>query len=307
MERIQYGGWENCYRLANGHLEVVLTGDVGPRVIRLAPAGGRNLFKEFPDMMGLSGGDEWRIYGGHRLWHAPESRPRTYHPDNDPVQVEQIDRGMKAIQKVESSTGIGKEMDVHVSDSAPCVKIVHRLRNHNLWPVTLSVWALSVMAPGGTALIPQPPFRSHEEALTPSHPLVLWPYTTMNDERWDWGARFIRLRQDSGAATPQKIGTALPEGTAYYALEEYLFVKHWRHVPGALYPDLGSSFEAFTNSEMLEMESLSPLSELAPGGAVEHTEYWLVLKDIDVSGPDSRTQEALESVREQIAGIVQTL
>ena len=30
------------------------------------------LFKEYDEQMGKTGGDEWRIYGGHRLWIAPE-------------------------------------------------------------------------------------------------------------------------------------------------------------------------------------------------------------------------------------------
>ena len=29
---------------------------------------------------GKTGGSEWHIYGGHRLWHAPEVMPRTYYP-----------------------------------------------------------------------------------------------------------------------------------------------------------------------------------------------------------------------------------
>src|SRR5659263_389304 len=76
MEQIEFGGWPNCLRLANDQIELVATTDVGPRIIRLAFIGGRNLFKTFDATLGLSGGTEWRSYGGHRLWHAPETRPR---------------------------------------------------------------------------------------------------------------------------------------------------------------------------------------------------------------------------------------
>ena len=38
MERTSYGGWPNCYRLSNGLIDLVVTADVGPRIIRLGAA-----------------------------------------------------------------------------------------------------------------------------------------------------------------------------------------------------------------------------------------------------------------------------
>ena len=67
QEKFSYGGWPNCVRLTNGQIVVVITTDVGPRVIRLGFVGGQNLFKEFAEDMGKTGGHEWRSYGGHRL------------------------------------------------------------------------------------------------------------------------------------------------------------------------------------------------------------------------------------------------
>ena len=85
MEKIAYGGWPNCIRLRNRRMELVVTTDVGPRIMRLAFRGGPNLLKEYPEHLGKRGGNAWRLYGGHRLWHAPEASPRTYWPDNVPV------------------------------------------------------------------------------------------------------------------------------------------------------------------------------------------------------------------------------
>ena len=47
LEKTEYAGWKNCVRLSNGEIELVVTTDVGPRVIRLGFVGGQNLFKEF--------------------------------------------------------------------------------------------------------------------------------------------------------------------------------------------------------------------------------------------------------------------
>jgi hypothetical protein len=146
LEKINFHGWQNSYRLSNGKIELVVTTDVGPRVIFFGVAGGVNEFAEYADQLGKTGGDEWRIYGGHRLWHAPEKMPRTYYPDNSPVKLEEHGKLIRVIQPTEPTTGIQKEMDFEMSDDKAMVKITHRLINHNLWEVELAIWALSVMA-----------------------------------------------------------------------------------------------------------------------------------------------------------------
>jgi len=61
-----------------GALELVVTTDVGPRVVSLRSLAGkaRNLFLEFPaDEKPYHG---FMLRGGHRLWHAPEDIVRSY-------------------------------------------------------------------------------------------------------------------------------------------------------------------------------------------------------------------------------------
>ena len=69
VEKVSYGGWPNCYRLSNGETELIVTTDVGPRVMRYGFVGGQNLFVEIADQMGKSGEPWWAMRGGHRF-HA---------------------------------------------------------------------------------------------------------------------------------------------------------------------------------------------------------------------------------------------
>ncbi len=108
MEKISYDGWPNCIKLSNGQIELIATTDVGPRIIRFGYIDGQNLFKEYKDQLGKTGGNEWLAYGGHRLWHAPEDRTRTYHPDNSPVALERDGEVVRLVQPAEPATGIGK-------------------------------------------------------------------------------------------------------------------------------------------------------------------------------------------------------
>ncbi len=280
MEKFNYKGWPNSYRLSNGLVDLVLTTDVGPRIIRFGFVGEENEFKEYEHMLGKLGGDEWRIYGGHRLWHAPEVMPRTYFPDNFPIRLEEQADFVRLVQPVEATTGIQKEIDIHLSPGAPHVQVVHRLRNHNCWAVELAPWALSVMAPGGVAIIPLPPRGAHAEFLQPLSTIALWAYTDMSDLRWTWGRKYILLRQDPQATVPQKVGAMVPDGWAAYVHDGHLFVKRFVYVHGARYPDLGCSVEVWTDADMLELETLGPLAVLQPGAAVEHIEHWLLFRGV---------------------------
>src|SRR4029077_5395003 len=87
IEKTEYKGWPNSYRISNGEIELIITSDIGPRIMRYAFKGGQNVFKEFPEVLGKSGEAFWHPRGGHRIWFAPEDPVKTYAPDNGPVHV----------------------------------------------------------------------------------------------------------------------------------------------------------------------------------------------------------------------------
>jgi len=41
--------------------------------------------------------------------------------------------------------------------------------------------------------------------------------------------------------------------------------------PKRTYPDLGASFETFTNADFLEQETLGPMTKLAPGASLDQS------------------------------------
>jgi len=290
MQTVSYRGWPNCIRLANGRVEVIATTDVGPRIIHLSVPGGENILGVMPDEAGLTGGDEWRIYGGHRLWHSPEAKPRSYYPDNGPVEAQFDGDTLRLIQPVEATTGIQKEIDVTLIGDQPHLEVRHILENRGLWPVELAPWALSVMGLGGVAVLPQSDWATPDNLL-PNRLLVLWPYSDMRDPRVDWGSRYVLLRQDPQRKPPFKVGLNATEGWAAYYRQNQLFVKCFDYEPGLEYPDFGCSVEAYTCDRFLELETVAPLVLLEPGEAVEHVEHWFLYDEVQpvASEEDART------------------
>jgi hypothetical protein len=277
MEAVEYGGWPDCIRLSNREIELVATTDVGPRIIRLGFVGGQNMFHNYPATLGRTGDPEWNNYGGHRLWHAPEVFPRTYAADNVPVEHSWDGKSL-TLRSTEAPNGIEKETRVTLSATAPRVDVAHRITNRGPWAVELAAWTLSVMASGGRAIYPQEDYKPHPEYLAPARPVVLWHFTDMSDPRWTWGRKYIQLRQDPNSTTKQKAGLLNSKGWAAYVLGTDVLVKRYPYHRGAVYADMGCNTETYTDPEMLEVETLSPLTRLEPGEHIDHDESWLLAR-----------------------------
>jgi len=301
IEKIDFRGWPNSYRVSNGVVEAVVTSDVGPRIMRFGFAGGQNFFKEFAGQLGRSGEALWQERGGHRLWAAPEDRVKTYAPDNGPVAVLIEGDVLEATEPVEPLTGLEKRIVVKMAASGTGVEVIHSIRNAGAQTVELAPWALTMMAPGGVGFHGFPPRASYEESLDASSPLVMWAYTNLTDPRWRLLEKYLVLQQDPTNNTPQKMGSFNHHTWGAYLLNGELFVKR-THAPGrpCEYADNGCSFETFTNSAFLELETLGPLVKLAPGASVTHTERWSAWRNVFIEEWDD---EELDRVMAEIHAV----
>jgi hypothetical protein len=300
VERVTYFNQPDCIRLSNGTVEVIVTTAIGPRVIRYGFIGGDNLLAELPDTSVMTELGEWKPWGGHRLWTAPEHMPRSYSPDNSPVDATVNGATVRLVQPVEPRTGVVKELTVTLAATGTDVTVGHRLTNRGLWAIEVAPWALTIMNPDGTVIIPQEPYASHDDALLPVRAMTMWAYTDLSDPRWRIGAKFIRLSTDAARAGSQKIGVANKRGWAAYARGRQLFVKRYAWDEGRTYPDYGVNTEAYTAGTFIELETLGPMTTLTPGASADHEEQWSLVRDVDASGDDDALARALSPVLKTI-------
>ncbi len=275
---VALGDWKNNLHLQNDACELLITLDVGPRILKFGPRGGQSVFKIFDEQVGGTEEELWQSRGGHRLWLAPESFPFSYFPDNFEVDYQVFPNGAVTLTAPdEMPQGFTKQIDVCLDPELARVRVVHRITNVVDEPQQVAAWMLSVMAPGGIEIIPQPPMRAHPGFgpgdFTPDCTLVLWPFTDMSDPRYHFGPEFITLRQDESLGAT-KIGLNHGAGWVGYYLGGTLFVKRFALDARATYPDRNCNFETFTNEEILEVETLGPLTDLRPGGVLEAIEEW---------------------------------
>lgn len=286
---IPFGGWEHNLHLQNDACELLITLDVGPRILQFGPRGGPSIFNLDENQLGGTEEPLWKGRGGHRLWIAPEGFPFSYYPDNFEVEYEVYPNGGAILTAPdEMPQGFTKQIEVSLHPTQAKVRVVHRLTNVVDEEQEVAAWMLSVMAAGGIEILPQPPAKPHPGMgpgdFTPDRTLVLWPFTQVNDPRFYFGPRFITVAQKAGMGAT-KFGLNHAGGWAAYYLGGTLFVKHFPHDARATYPDRGCNFETFTNEGILEIETLSPLTKLRPGGVLEAIEEWELYTDIPEFDP----------------------
>ena len=283
IEKTQYRGWPNCYRISNGEVDLIVTTDVGPRVIRYGFVGGQNVFKEFEEQMGKSGESTWQARGGHRVWMGPEDAVLTYALDNSPIHAQVKGDSIELTGGVEKETGLQKQITVKLAASGSGVEVQHRITNKGPRAREFAAWTLTMMAQGGVAFVAFPPRGTHPKDLLPTNPLVMWAFTDFSDKRWQFTKKYLMLRQDPKNSSPQKVGTFNKDTAAGYLLGSDLFIKRATAQDPRKQPDFGCSYETFTNEQFLEMETLGALGNVQPGGSLEHAEHWSLHKNIKIS------------------------
>jgi len=293
VEKTSYKGWQNCYRVSNGQIELVVTGDVGPRIIRFGFVGGQNLFKEFTEQMGKSGEAAFQPRGGDRVWKSPEDPVASWAPDNVPVAITPTATGLIARAPVEPLTSLQKEVEISMSGSANEVTVTRRITNRSLFPLEFAAWALTMMAPSGLEIVSFPPRGHHPANLEPTNPITMWAYTNLTDPRWKFTRKYMTLRQDPNNSDPQKLGTFSPNTWAAYLLHGEVFIKRASADPSKTYPDFGCSLETFTNNDFVEIETLSPITKVAPGQTVENMEHWSLHRNITLP---AITDDAIDAI-----------
>jgi hypothetical protein len=294
IEKIAWKGWENCYRLTNGDVELIVTGDVGPRVMRYAYVGGDNLFLEMEAELGGRNEPDWKLRGGSRLWVGPEDNSaRTYAVDNAACQVDRVGGVLTATSPVEPASGLQKRISLKLARKGSKVEVTHSLHNAGRKAQLLAPWVLSMMRPGGYGITGFPPRGTHPQVLPPTNPLVMWAFTDLSDKRWRYTQKYLILKQDPKQQSPQKLGLFNARTWGAYLWRNTLFVKQYVADPSQAYPDMGCSYETFTNANVLEIETLGPLTKLGPGDWLHHIENWSLHRDVRIDRWDDATLDGV--------------
>ena len=258
----------NCHVVTSGDLELMITLDVGPRIISLSYNNSENLLYTFPDDFSCQGATDYHHYGGHRLWTTPESISYSYHPENIPVTVVDgwflSEKDLRNIQKGFRVTAIPEGF-----------LLEQRLTNLGNDVVESSPWGITMLKGGGFAIFPNEPQAVYDAtSLLPARTLSIWSYTKLHDPRLIFGENYTTVKH-SETGENFKIGAYVSNGWGACIVDSLVFHKTFSGARD-VYPDYGANFEVFTCKELLEIETTGTMRKLQPGDNVTCKEVWQV-------------------------------
>jgi hypothetical protein len=269
-------------RLASDYLWVDVLSTAGPRIVRLGLSGSaRNLLAETPDLGWETPHGRYELYGGHRLWFAPEDPSLVAVPDGQGLAVTAEPGGVRLTGLAEAPTGLVRSMTLHLSSRRAELEVCHELRNIADRPIELAHWSITQLPLGGTVLLPQP-------AATPGHHvhpnrmLVLWPYTSWEDPRL--APRDGLLTLNAAPGPDLKVGYFNEAGWVGYLRDGVVLVRRFEPLAERRHPDLGCNVETYIGGRFLELEILGPLSVLGPGATAVLVERWEVMEVAPIAG-----------------------
>ena len=299
VKEIEFENFGKCVEISNGKVDVAITKEIGPRIIRVGLVGKENVMFNDINRENITEdelmekhygkGAKWTNYGGHRLWVSPESMPETYFPDDVAVDVKLLKNGALFTQQEQTMNGVACSYSVEMSEDGE-ITVTHFVKNISNSEKRLSPWSITVLNKGGLEIIPQ---NTLDTDLLPNRRIVAWSYTNLADPRLYLGEKYVTLQQDENVDASFKLGLDLHAGTAIYAYKDTVFVKKYEHKQDAEYDDFGVSFETYTNSQILEMETIGTVHYLKPNETATHIEKWSVFENVGT--PDAKCEAEIDN------------
>lgn len=290
---IDYKDYGKCLSITNGIVDLAVTIDIGPRIIRYGFVGGQNIMLDDRSFLTPNANEKFKKYygedkfycgyGGHRLWISPEYYPEMYYPDNDPVKYEIVGNTVIFTPPAQVENDLQHSITVTLSEDSTEVTVDHKVENIGDRTKEFALWALTMAAKGGLEIIPMNTQNTH---LLPNRKIVFWPYTNPQADNIFLGKQYTTVEQPEAGAL--KLGFDLKDGIAYYVLGDDVFTKkYYPNYPNGVYPDGGVSFETYSCTKFTELETLGEYKKVAPGEIVSHVENWsLCKKPCDVDRKD---------------------
>src|SRR5438128_5143547 len=145
-----------CLKVTTEKFSCQVTLDAGPRVLSLKGQRGAELLYQVPP------GEQAReqgfsAIGGHRLWIAPETE-RTYFDDSGHVDWKQHNETLTFMPPPEiHGDGVEIQKSLAIEEvSGNVLQVVHSVTNNGDSRLKLAPWAITMVAPGGVAVLPMP-------------------------------------------------------------------------------------------------------------------------------------------------------
>ncbi|MBR5529668.1 MAG: hypothetical protein IKU57_04250 [Oscillospiraceae bacterium] len=267
--------WGKVLWLQNAGVEIGVALDFGIRIVHLSCEGMENLYYVQPNDLSDNFVQQngWRVYGGHRLWLAPECADSYCPSEQAPIRYTVLENGVILQQDTEPLLQISKRLQITFLEDGN-VALDHEITNCSDKTITGASWGVNTLDGGGQAKIAFPGQRG----FNPKRVVSVWGLTNLHDPR-------IQFEKDSVTATHMaevtdyfKIGLYANPGEAVLKNKGQELTITFDAQPLECYMDNGCNFELYLCSRFMELETLGTRTVMQPGESASHREVWHLKK-----------------------------
>ena len=274
ISKCTFDNWKTAYKLTTAKSEMIIGTDKGPRILSLRLNKNENIL--FVDAAQKLGRDKWKIYGGHRIWLAPETET-CYAPDNAACDVKIEKEKIIITAPIDSVTQTQKVLIV--SETKNGFSVTSSIKNVGVMLMTGSVWALTCVRTDAKVFFPWGRPGNWE-----MKKICWW-------KGWaGHGSNIVSLQwqptNDLFIINPTgeegKVGTGGYDGwiAAAFPALKITFIKKFQYQHNANYIDEGCALQCYTCNKFIELETLSPYQTIYPGETISHTEEWILIPEV---------------------------
>jgi len=287
VEKINYHGWQESYKISNEQVEVVIVPAIG-RIMYFGFNNSENILWNNPIFYGriLPKGNPltkdgkiiWANFGGDKIWPTQEDQwqdinGRSWPPDHwfdgGEHTAEQIEDGIRITSPVSEYCGARSIREIILAGDGAELTIkqtiekVQQADNSAVEPINYTIWNITQIRSPLMALMNLNPNRRLSKRYK-----LFRPNTAEN----------FSVEGDIGILLPdrskkQKVGADSDYWLAAI-IDNLVFGEFFRFQQGKDYPDGGMSAEVYTEPDYTEIELLSPLKQLAIGEMMHFTITW---------------------------------
>ncbi|NBC82116.1 MAG: DUF4380 domain-containing protein [Bacteroidetes bacterium] len=284
IEKINYRGWTECYKIYNETTEIIVVAESGGRIMSYS-LHGKNIIYENRALDGLT----LKTYkqqqvdpdGGRFDW-GPEKKTRNIHDKTwmGDYTAEIVDKyTLRITSPDDEALGIRTIREFSLDSASSYVAVKNTMVNISEEITDWFYWSRTLVKKGGTIVLP----LNDNSRFPHGWGKYIWgdkayiEFQHPEDDQLSVKNNTIVYEAQSGSGI--KIGTDSDKGWMAYLRDDLLFVKKYPHFPNEKYSEDSSLTSIFyIGDHFVELEPLSPQAILQPGESYSFTEHWWIFQ-----------------------------
>jgi hypothetical protein len=282
--RLTYRGWEDCYKITNDSLEIIVNASSGGRILVVKKHGVNFMWED--NSIDGKGWNDYQLNHFHpdagRFDYGPEKITSSIHDMSwaGPWDAEIIDDYTLQISNRDEGLGLLSHRKFTLDPVHPYLKIFLLMENFTSNEKQYWFWGRTLLNLGGKIFAPLNPDSNYPDRWT----RYIWsdPVTFASDPD-DPGVNIVDslFTLIPGIAGNSKYGTDAETGWMAYGYKGMIFAKIFDYFKGEPYLEDNNHTHIFYTARsgkfhFVEMEPVSPAVTLYPGESYSFIENWYV-------------------------------